>query len=415
MGIEKIFIPDFGDVQAITAVEIYVSAGERVEVEDPLISLESEKAVMDIPAPFSGIIKEIVIQEGATVSSGDLIGTMEVKQETAAPETMSPSLTPVASQESGPEPSQESKQESDQIYHATPSVRSYARELGVELFRVRGTGPKGRILKEDVQALVKQAMQGNGKISPPGSVQNLFEGPVLENFSKWGTIEEQPLQRIQKISGQHLHKSWVSIPHITHFEEADITDLEGFRKQMNQEMEKENIKFSPLAFVTKAVVSTLLEFPLFNSSLVPGEKVILKRFYNIGIAVDTPQGLVVPVIKDVNKKGIKEIALEMKKLSSAARDGKLSIIDLQGGTFTISSLGGIGGTGFTPIINAPQVAILGLSKTYHKPVWDGETFIPRLILPFSVSYDHRLIDGAAAARFCKALSRSIQDLRRTLL
>jgi len=278
------------------------------------------------------------------------------------------------------------------------------------------TGPKGRILKEDVQKFVKQALKSGSPTagSGPGAF-HLPEAP-LEDFSKYGEIEEVELGRIQKISGPHLHRSWISIPYVTHFDETDITELEKFRKQMNQEAQKDDLKFSPLVFVIKGVVATLKEYPLVNSSLVSGgDKLVLKHFYHIGIAVDTPNGLMVPVVKDADRKGIKEIARDLGKLSSDARSGKLSITDLQGATFTISSLGGIGGTGFTPIVNAPQVAILGLSRSYMKPVWDDDNFEPRLTLPFSLSYDHRVIDGAEAARFCHSLSSNIEDLCRALL
>jgi pyruvate dehydrogenase E2 component (dihydrolipoamide acetyltransferase) len=299
-------------------------------------------------------------------------------------------------------------------YHATPSVRAYARELGVDLGKVAATGPKGRILKEDVQKLVKQAMQSGGTV-PATSGALPFSDVPLEDFTKYGEVEDVPLGRIQKISGPHLHRSWVNIPHVTQFDEADITELEKFRKQMNTEAATDNLKFSPLVFVIKAVVATLKAFPLFNCSLVPGEKLIMKKYYHMGIAVDTPNGLVVPVVKNADRKGIKDIAVELGTLSGNARDGKLAIQDMQGATFTISSLGGIGGTGFTPIVNSPQVAILGLSRSFQKPVWNGETFVPRLTLPFSLSYDHRVIDGAEAARFCRALSNNIEDLRRALL
>jgi pyruvate dehydrogenase E2 component (dihydrolipoamide acetyltransferase) len=295
-------------------------------------------------------------------------------------------------------------------------VRSYARELGVDLSLVTATGPKGRILKEDVQQLVKQVLRDGAAPAAGAAERSYFSEGPLEDFSTYGETEEVELGRIQKISGPHLHKSWVTIPHVTHFEEADITDLESFRKQINEEMRGENVKFSPLVFTVKALVATLKQYPLFNCSLVPGEaKLILKKFYNIGIAVDTPNGLVVPVVKNADQKGIREIAEDLALLSSNARAGKLSITDMQGATFTISSLGGIGGTGFTPIVNRPQVAILGLSRSYQKPVWNGEQFVPRLTLPFSLSYDHRVIDGAAAARFCRSLSSNIEDLRRALL
>lgn len=429
MTIEKITVPDFGDVQEITVVEVFIAPGDQVALEDSLISLESEKAVMDIPSPFTGVITEVKLNEGDKVGNGEVIALIELETQEAEP------TVPVKEQEqppSAPEPStsEESPQqqpeqpklkedigtpaepeETGRQFHATPSVRSYARELGVDLSQVHATGPKRRILKEDVQTLVKKAVQATG--GPATGVQ--IPEVVLEDFSTMGEIEELPLGRIQKISGPHLHKSWLNVPHVTQFDEADITDLETFRKQINVELGGEGYKFSPLVFIVKALVSTLQAFPLFNSSLVPGERIILKKFYNIGIAVDTQAGLVVPVIKNAEQKGLKSIVEELGQLSHAAREGKLAIGDLQGATFTISSLGGIGGTNFTPIVNAPQVAILGLSRSTMKPVWDGASFQPRLMLPFSVSYDHRVIDGAEAARFGRALAGNIEDLRKTLL
>lgn len=444
MTIEKITVPDFGDVQEITVVDIYVKPGDRVAVEDPLVALESEKAVMDIPSPVSGVVTEVKLKEGDTVANEDLIVLVELdddsaeadspaeQDETKEPEPEAPPPPQAAAQDkkvsqqadTGQEDAQlqdaeaaeETREDTDTSYHATPSVRSYARELGVDLSLVTATGPKGRILKEDVQQLVKQVLrEGAAPAAGAAELSYFSEGP-LEDFSTYGETEVVELGRIQKISGPHLHKSWVTIPHVTHFEEADITDLESFRKQINEEMRGENVKFSPLVFAVKALVATLKQYPLFNCSLVPGEaKLILKKFYNIGIAVDTPNGLVVPVVKNADQKGIREIAEDLALLSSNARAGKLSITDMQGATFTISSLGGIGGTGFTPIVNRPQVAILGLSRSYQKPVWNGEQFVPRLTLPFSLSYDHRVIDGAAAARFCRSLSSNIEDLRRALL
>jgi pyruvate dehydrogenase E2 component (dihydrolipoamide acetyltransferase) len=436
MPTEKIVVPDFGEVQEITVVEVYVSPGDSVEVEDSLIALESEKAVMDIPSPCAGVVKEVYLSEEDVVKSGEAIALIEMggaasqDSEPEVQDTKEPE-EPAALEPAGPalnslpakaevEEVEEIEVETGEKYHATPSVRGYARELGVELGWVMGSGPKGRILKEDVQKLVKQAIKGGGAAASPllGSGPNPFEEKPLEDFSKYGEIEEVKLGRIQKISGPHVHKSWVNIPHVTHFDEADVTELENFRKQMNKEMEGDGIKISPLIFVIKAVVATLKNFPVFNSSLVPGgEKLILKHYYNMGIAADTPNGLVVPVIKNAEQKGIRETALELNRLSLEARDGKLGIADLQGATFTISSLGGIGGTGFTPIINAPQVAIIGLSRNYMRPVWDEvkQIFVPRLTLPFSLSYDHRVIDGAEAARFCKALRESLEDLRRALL
>lgn len=434
MAIEQITVPDFGDVQEITVVDVYVKPGDKVEVEDPLVALESEKAVMDIPSPFAGTITEVKLQEGDTVGNDDLIVLLETGEDTAQPaEVEEPQAAPAApfstepaepaAAEAEEPPAAEevgeeapAAQEPELDFHATPSVRSYARELGVDLGSLTATGPKGRILKEDVQNFVKQRVQAG---PAAGAAQTgglpLVDTP-LEDFSKFGKIEEQELGRIKKISGPHLHRSWITVPHVTHFDEADITELEKFRKQMNQEVQKDDLKFSPLVFVIKGVVATLKEYPLFNSSLdSANNKIVLKHYYHVGIAVDTPNGLVVPVVKDADRKGIKEIAGELGSLSLAARDGKLSIADLQGATFTISSLGGIGGIGFTPIVNAPQVAILGLSRSYMKPVWNGEIFEPRLTLPFSLSYDHRVIDGAEAARFCRSLGSNIEDLRRALL
>ncbi len=432
MAIEKITVPDFGDVQEITVVDIYIKPGDTVEVEDPLVALESEKAVMDLPSPFAGTITEVKLKEGDTVANDDIIALIETADtvgkpqedtgkeaaaDTAPTEAPTPAPAPAAEEVEEAQSAEVSdEQEVAEDYHATPSVRSYARELGVDLSLIAATGPKGRILKEDVQNFVKQAVKGGPPAAGPAASGLQIPAAPLEDFSKYGEIEEVELGRIQKISGPHLHRSWISIPHVTHFAEADITELEKFRKQMNQEVHQDDLKFSPLVFVIKGVVATLKEYPLFNASLVPsGDKLVLKHFYHIGIAVDTPNGLVVPVVKDADRKGIKEIAKDLGKLSADARRGKLSIGDLQGATFTISSLGGIGGTGFTPIVNAPQVAILGLSRSYMKPVWSGSSFEPRLTMPFSLSYDHRVIDGAEAARFCRSLSSNIEDLRRALL
>lgn len=445
MAVDKIVVPDFGDVQEITVVEVYIKAGDTVDVESPLIALESEKAVMDIPSPLAGKITEVKVRENDTVKSGDLIALVEVaaagaamdqteaekpgkEKETPAAETAEappaenrepaakaaekPSGTP------GPSPAPEpGGSEEEAGYHATPSVRAYARELGVDLGRVVASGPKGRILKEDVQTLVKATMRGEGVVGSTGPGLKIEAAP-LEDFSVYGAVEEVALGRIKKIAGPHLHRSWVSIPHVTHFDEADITGLESFRKNLNEEQGGAGIKFSPLVFIIRAVAATLRDYPTFNCSLLPGgDKVILKHYYHIGIAVDTPGGLVVPVIRDADRKGFKEIARELQSLSTRAREGKLTITDLQGASFTISSLGGIGGTGFTPIVNGPQVAILGLSRSYQKPCWDDEEerFVPRLTLPFSLSYDHRVIDGAEAARFCRSLAAAVEDLRRAML
>ncbi|WP_028578774.1 2-oxo acid dehydrogenase subunit E2 [Desulfogranum japonicum] len=427
MALEQVKVPDFGDVQEIAVIEILVKPGQNIEQEASLISLESEKAVMDIPSPVSGTVKQIYLHEGDVVKSGDLIADIQSTQDTSQEETSETAPQKEQEQLSKPEepdqqttapPSPEEKplsspdrpQELDGTYHATPSVRAYARELGIELGQVQGTGPKGRIRKEDVQLLVKNTLAAHKSGATAG-----IPPVTLEDFSVYGPTEDLSLGRIQKISGPHLHKSWLNIPHVTHFEESDITELEEFRQSLNTQAKQTGTRYSPLVMIIKAVVAALQQFPLFNSSLVPGEKIILKKYYNIGIAVDTPNGLVVPVIKNADQKGLKALAMELGELSTNAREGKLTIQDLQGASFTISSLGGIGGTAFTPIVTAPQAAILGVSKSAIRPVWDGEAFIPRRILPFSVSYDHRIIDGAEAARFCVALADCISDLRKTLI
>ncbi|MBU1567881.1 MAG: 2-oxo acid dehydrogenase subunit E2 [Proteobacteria bacterium] len=415
MAIEKIRIPDFGDVQKITVVEVFIAPGDQIALEASLIALESEKAVMDIPSPFAGVIKEVLMKAEDVVGSGDIIALIETAE--VAVEKVEPVLpvehatTEVAAEESGPIAEKTVQPDQSSPAHATPSVLAFAREQQVDLAGMVGTGPGGRILREDVLA----ALAGPEKPQPTGKVPTPPQRP-LEDFSKYGPVEEVALGRIQKLSGPHLHSSWISIPHVTHFDEADITDLERFRKQLNTGLREGEVAYSPLVFVIKAVAATLKAFPAFNSSLVPGgEKLVLKKYYHLGIAVDTPGGLMVPVLRDADTKGFGEIAGELKRLSSSARAGKLAIPDVQGATFTISSLGGIGGTGFTPIVNQPQVAILGLSRSLMKPVWDGQQFVPRLILPFSVSYDHRVIDGAEAARFCRALGQNIEDLKRTMI
>lgn len=432
MAIEKIKIPDFGEVQKIAVVEVFVAPGDKIEKEASLIALESEKAVMDIPSPFAGVIKEVLVKEEDVVSSGDVIALIETDDETGdetddetdeAQESEPAGKPDVAGDAEDAEPARETKEEgaeaapesvpekeqaAEQVFHATPSVRAFARQQQVDLARVTGSGPKGRIVKEDVLAMQQQ---------PTAALPGQEQAP-LEDFSKYGEIEEVALGRIQKISGPQLQRSWVTIPHVSHFEEADITELERFRKELNQALPEGEPSYSPLIFVIRAVAATLRQFPLFNCSLIPGgKKVVLKKYYHLGIAVDTPNGLMVPVIKNVDRRGLQDLAAELHRLSSSARAGKLAIPDIQGATFTISSLGGIGGTGFTPIISSPQAAILGLSRSAMKPVWDEQSgdFAPRLILPFSVSYDHRIIDGAEAARFCKVLRMNIEDLKRTLV
>ena len=421
MRLEKIIVPDFGGVQKITVIEVLVKPGDTVAQEAALIVLESEKAVMEIPSPFAGTVKAVLCKAGDTVKGGDPIAEIEIEEageavvepaEVAAP---TPAPSPTEGQaalpeeappaDAQPEPSVEAAGPTASV-HATPSVRAYARELGVDLAGVRATGPRGRILKEDVQALVKETLR---QAAAGGMAAPLVP---LEDFSRFGPIEELPLTRIQKISGPHLHASWAAIPLVTHFDEADITELDRFRRQLQDEEER---SFSPLVFAVKAVVAALRVHPLCNSSLVPGEKVILKRYYHIGIAVDTPQGLVVPVLKHADRMGLREIATELGRLSTAARAGKLGIDELQGASFTLSSLGGIGGTGFTPLVSAPQAAILGLAQSAMQPIWDGQAFVPRLMLPFSLSYDHRIIDGAEAARFCRTLRLFLEELKRILI
>jgi pyruvate dehydrogenase E2 component (dihydrolipoamide acetyltransferase) len=421
MAIEKIKIPDFGEVQEIAVVEVFIAPGDQIEREASLIALESEKAVMDIPSPFAGVIKEVLLKEEDVVSSGDVIALIETSDGTdevedseqsekadIAGESESTEQIKKEGSETVLESVSEKEQAVQQVFHATPSVRAFARQQQVDLAKVTGTGPKGRIVKEDILAMRQR---------PAAALAGQEQTP-LEDFSKYGEIEEAALGRIQKISGPHLHRSWVTIPHVTHFEEADITEMERFRKELNRSLPEGQTSYSPLIFIIRAVAATLRQFPLFNCSLMPGgEKVVLKKYYHLGIAVDTPSGLMVPVIKDADRRGLRDLAAELQRLSSSARAGKLAIPDIQGATFTISSLGGIGGTGFTPIVSSPQAAILGLSRSTMKPVWDeqSENFTPRLILPFSVSYDHRIIDGAEAARFCKALRMNIEDLKRTLV
>ncbi|WP_462269669.1 2-oxo acid dehydrogenase subunit E2 [Desulfobacter sp.] len=425
MVTKKVTVPNLGKVQDVTVIEVYISQGDTVAEEDPLVAVESDKAVMDIPSTAAGTVKEVYLAVDDTVQSGDDIVLLELTGTDAAQEEESDEKEdkkePVKPEEeenddrdSGEKkegPDNAEKQEDAGKYHATPSVRAYAREQGVDLDQAAGSGPKGRILKQDIDAMKKKA-------PPKAGAPVREDAPALEDFSKYGEIETTNPGRIKKVSAPRLVQSWTTIPHVTHFDEADVTDLEAFRDQMNAEVEPDGIRLSPLVFIIKAVVAALKEFPRVNSSFDPEKnKLVLKYFYHIGIAVDTPDGLVVPVLKDADKKGIKKIARELTSLSDAAREGKLSVADLQGAGFTISNLGGIGGTGFTPIVNAPQVAILGLSRYYQKPVWHKkhQTFLPRLTLPFCLSYDHRVVDGAEAARFCRSLGKRIEDLRRALL
>jgi pyruvate dehydrogenase E2 component (dihydrolipoamide acetyltransferase) len=426
-GAKEVAVPDIGDDE-VEVTEIMVKVGDKVAAEQSLITVEGDKASMEVPAPFAGTVKEIKISTGDKVKTGSMIMVFEV--EGAAPAAAAPAAAPQqaepAKQEAkaAPAPAKaESKgefAENDAYVHATPVIRRLAREFGVNLSKVKGTGRKGRILKEDVQSYVKDAVK-RAESAPAaaagGGLPGMLPWPKVD-FSKFGEIEEVELGRIQKISGANLSRNWIVIPHVTQHDKADITEVENFRKQQNDEAAKKklDLKITPLVFIMKAVAKALEEFPRFNSSLSEdGQKLTLKKYINIGVAVDTPNGLVVPVFKDVNKKGIVELSNELSVISKKARDGKLTAGDMQGGCFTISSLGGIGGTSFTPIVNAPEVAILGVSKSSMEPVWNGKEFVPRLMLPLSLSFDHRVIDGAAGARFAAYIATVMADIRRLVM
>ena len=428
-GAKDVEVPDIGGDE-VEVTEIMVKVGDKVAAEQSLITVEGDKTSMEVPAPFAGTVKEIKISTGDKVSTGSLIMVFEV--EGAAPaasapaakkEEAAPAKTEQKAAPAPAAPKADAKNdfaENDAYVHATPVIRRIAREFGVNLAKVKGTGRKGRILKEDVQSYVKDAVK-RAETAPAaatgGGLPGMLPWPKVD-FSKFGEIEEVELGRIQKISGANLSRNWVVIPHVTQHDEADITEVEDFRKQQNVEAEKRklDVKITPLVFIMKAVAKALEEFPRFNSSLSEdAQKLTLKKYINIGVAVDTPNGLVVPVFKDVNKKGIIELSRELSVISKKARDGKLTASDMQGGCFTISSLGGIGGTAFTPIVNAPEVAILGVSKSSMKPVWNGKEFVPRLMLPLSLSFDHRVIDGAAGARFAAYIATIMADIRRLVM
>jgi pyruvate dehydrogenase E2 component (dihydrolipoamide acetyltransferase) len=436
MSTLEVRVPDIGDFTDVPIIEVFVKAGDKVAAEDSLITLESDKATMDVPAPAAGTVKEVRVKLGDKVSEGTLIAVLdadggaaapapvEAKAEApksapapaAAPAPAVPAPPPAPAVPAAPAAAPVDA-ESFRISHASPSVRKFARELGVDLARVKASGPKGRILQEDVQSFVKQAMSGAapgaaGGVTGGGEL-NLLPWPKVD-FTKFGPFETRPLSRIKKISGANLARNWVMIPHVTQFDEADVTDLEAFRVAQNKENEKAGIKLTMLAFLIKASVAALKRFPDFNAS-IDGDNLVVKQYWHIGFAADTPNGLVVPVLKNADQKGVLQIAKEMGELSAKAREGKLGPADMQGGCFSISSLGGIGGTAFTPIINAPEVAILGVSKSQTKPIWDGKAFAPRLMLPLSLSYDHRVIDGAAAARFTAFFCALLADMRRVML
>ena len=425
--VKQVLVPDIGDYKDVPVIEVLVKVGDTVQAEQSLLTLETDKATMDVPAPFAGVVREIKVKVGDHISQGSLIALIAasgetqilpsppfVKGGTAAtlPKTTTPTLTtaPVPPFEKGGLGGISGGAGISKS-HASPSIRRFARELGVDLARVTGSGEKNRVTKSDVQSYVKAALSQGGA----GGGLQVLAMPVID-FAKFGVTETKPLSRIQKISGANLHRNWVTIPHITQHDEADITEMESFRKQLGEEYAQQGIKITPLAFMLKAAAEALQQFPNFNASLdASGENLILKKYFHIGVAVDTPDGLVVPVLRDVNKKGLVQLAKELGEISAKARDKKLPATEMQGGCFTISSLGGIGGTAFTPIINAPEVAILGVSRASMKPVYKEGAFIPRLMLPLSLSYDHRVIDGAAAARFTTYLGQVLSDVRRLAL
>ncbi|AKM31977.1 dihydrolipoyllysine-residue acetyltransferase [Pandoraea faecigallinarum] len=430
-------VPDIGGYDDVPVIEVLVKVGDTVTAEQSLVTLESDKASMDVPSPAAGVVKELKVNVGDKVSEGSLILVLEgaasasaaparaAAAPAAAPAPQAAAPVPVAAPAPAPAataaaPAPAAAPGSQPISHASPSVRKFARELGVDVTQVKGTGPKGRVVVEDVRNFVKSALAGNrpaaASAAPAGGGElNLLPWPKVD-FAKYGPVEPKALSRIKKISGANLHRNWVMIPHVTNNDEADISELEAFRVQLNKENEKAGIKVTMLAFVIKACVLALKKFPTFNASL-DGDNLVFKQYFHIGFAADTPNGLVVPVVRDADKKGVFEIARETSELAKLAREGKLKPDQMQGGCFSISSLGGIGGTTFTPIINAPEVAILGLSRSYQKPVWDDskQQFVPQLTLPLSLSYDHRVIDGAEAARFNAYLGQLLADFRRAML
>ena len=452
----EIRVPDIGDFSEIPVIEILVGVGDRVRPEDPLVTLESDKATMDVPAPLEGIVREIAVAVGDNISEGALILTVEAAEATPAPDpglaaepapdpepaapapahATEPAAEPFDAAPASAEPDPDSggapsdpraprgrpsptaalageRDAARPLSHATPAMRRYARELGVDLAGVKGTGRKGRVLREDISGFVKGALSAPPAVAGAGS--GIAPAPAVD-FSRFGEIETRPLSRIKRISGPHVHRAWVSIPHVTNHDEADVTELEAFRQSIKEEAAARGVRITLLAFVTKAVAATLAEFASFNTSLGPdGDTLIVKKYIHIGIAVDTPNGLMVPVIRDVDRKGVYDIAREMADLGARAREGTLKSDEMKGGTFSISSLGGIGGTAFTPIVNAPEVAILGLSRSRMTPVWDGSVFEPRLMLPLDLSWDHRVVDGAEAARFLAHLAGVLGDMRRLLL
>jgi pyruvate dehydrogenase E2 component (dihydrolipoamide acetyltransferase) len=452
----QLLVPDIGDFDSVDVIEVLINEGDQIQLDDSVLTLESDKATMEVPATYAGKVSNLQVKVGDKVAKGSYICDLEVA-DTATDTEAEPAANKVEAQKAPQESSQEAfpklspevveeapsklheqthasnvglpiarsvsntpkpvnHQSSGAVFHATPAVRAFARVLGVDLTQVSGSGSKGRILKTDIEAFVKSVMQSGGAQATSGTVGSGIPALPTIDFTQFGEVEEVELSRIKKISGKHLTTAWLNIPHVTQFDECDITSLEEFRKDMKAQAEKAGVKLTPLVFVMKAVVAGLKSFPNFNASLSPdGQKLLRKGYFNIGIAVDTPNGLVVPVVRDVDQKSIFELSHELMELSAKARDGKLSPKDLSGGCFSISSLGGIGGTQFTPIVNAPEVAIMGVSKAKIQPVWDGSSFQPRLIMPFSVSYDHRVIDGAEGVRFTQFVGQHLADIRQLLL
>ena len=432
----EVKIPDIGDFKDVPIIEVHVKEGDPINADDPLVSLESDKATMEVPAPQGGTVEKLLIKIGDKVSEGTQIlllrggdgaltqPPMLVEQQEPKPAQQTSPVSrpsapsPAAAPASAPAPATGGAAQTAASFgqaHASPSVRRLARELDVDLAKVKGTGEKGRITREDVKAFLRGPAAAPATAAAPTGGMGIPEIPA-QDFSKFGPIETRPLPRIKKISGPHLHRAWLNVPHVTHNDEADITEIDAYRKELDTAAKDKGFRVTLLAFLMKASVSALRQFPEFNSSLSPEkDALILKKYYNIGIAVDTPDGLVVPVVKDVDRKGIHEISQEMGTISKKARDGKLGAADMQGASFTISSLGGIGGTAFTPIVNAPEVAILGVVRSKMAPVWNGTEFKPRLMQPLSLSYDHRVIDGALAARFARHLCNVLEDVRRLVL
>lgn len=440
MSVKEVLVPDIGNFKDVEIIEIAVKPGDTLAVDDPILTVESDKAAMDIPAPFAGVVKSLQVRVGDKVSQGTPILMLEAgagasdaarpaADVSAAPRVEPPPPTrpvpevpaPIQPQNRPDPVAHAPVQHAARLAHASPAVRRFARDLGADLAHVRGSGPKGRIRKEDVQTWIKAELAKPRAEAMGGGAAGLglaiLPAPVID-FAQFGGFDTQPLSRIKKLSGANLHRNWVTAPHVTQFDEADITDLEDFRKSMLDDAAKKGVKLTLLAFLMKAVVNALRTYPSFNASLAPdGENLILKKYFHIGFACDTPDGLVVPVIRDVNRKDVLDIARELGELSARARERKLKVDEMQGGCFTISSLGGIGGTAFTPIINCPEVAILGLSRAEYKPVWNKahKNFEPRLVLPLSLSYDHRVIDGADGARFTSHMRLMLSDVRRLLL